>query len=48
MDDILRKEIEQFLIDYENAIKDEDNMDLPITDAFLKASVGYLTEIVNS
>lgn len=46
MDNELRKNIEQFIIDYENQINDIDNMDMATTDAFLETAISWLVECV--
>lgn len=47
MKDELRKNIEQFIIDYENQLNDIDNMDMGTTDTFLETAISLLTEVVN-
>ena len=46
MDDNLRRNIEQFIIDYENQLNDIDNMDMGTTDTFLETAISLLTEVV--
>lgn len=46
MNDQLRKNIEQFIIDYENQLNDIDNMNTATTDSFLETAVDLLTEVV--
>tara|TARA_B100001778_G_scaffold245975_1_gene206151 strand:- start:1091 stop:1246 length:156 start_codon:yes stop_codon:yes gene_type:complete len=47
MDDVLRKSIEQFIIDYENQVHDVDNNELSLLSiAFLEKSVDLLTQCI--
>ncbi len=47
MDDVLRKAIEQFIIDYENQVHEVDNTELSfVCIPFLEKSVDLLTECI--
>ena len=46
MEDELKKNIEAFVISYENQINDKDNMDMRTTEIFLEGAINLLTEVV--
>lgn len=48
MNDQLRRNIEQFIVDYENQLNDIDNMNIATTASFLETAVDLLTKVIEN